>query len=316
MKRVKIHVFDESVMRDPAGSYDNRIYKKLSNQNDIYPVAADDGSYLICFSSESAMVILPPSLLNALEASFKSKGGMVIDGVVYHTATAYHNPRLIRWFNVLMSDINRRKLSGNRKIELSTITDIQERTPVLDFSSSQAVRRPAEPPKRGLDPIDAAINGLTTFGDSVDVNPFDDIGWNGEPPAENDSVRDDEDDSTPSRGDYRALSCFELRKAEKNWNKHQIIVADKDTIRRDEEVIREILKDIIPGEEPWKVIAKAILEKRIMKCIAITKSEFEELERRGGIGRIFNNTKAGLEITALGLSVASGVGSLVGKRRI
>lgn len=64
------------------------------------------------------------------------------------------------------------------------------------------------------------------------------------------------------------------------YKRHGVLVADdKDDLRKDEKIIKEFLKDFIPGNSDWKKDFRRDVLKRWMKMYALSKKNLKKLDR-------------------------------------
>ena len=73
-----------------------------------------------------------------------------------------------------------------------------------------------------------------------------------------------------------------LRRADspkRAYNRHGVIIAsDKDDIKRDEKIIKEFLKEFIPGNQEWKKEFRHDLLKRWISMYCVSKKDLKRLE--------------------------------------
>lgn len=100
------------------------------------------------------------------------------------------------------------------------------------------------------------------------------------------SIIDQNKDKKSSKSSKKSKSYYgssrSLRSSnnpKKIYNRHGIIVAKKDAIKKDEKIINEFLKDFIPGDSSWKKSLRHDLRKRWISVYAITKKELNGLEK-------------------------------------
>jgi len=84
-------------------------------------------------------------------------------------------------------------------------------------------------------------------------------------------------------------------------NRHGVVIASKDDIKRDEKIIKEFLKEFIPGKEGWKKSFRQELLKRWMNVYVISKKRLKgyESEMKNKKSRKSNNKNLN---TAIGLA--------------
>lgn len=99
---------------------------------------------------------------------------------------------------------------------------------------------------------------------------------------------DDEDDDTVSfmdtrkkqRKSYPQSRVFgKANNPKKSFNRHGVIITDKETRKKDEKILKEFLKDFFPGDAEWKREFRHDVLKRWMKMYCITKKDLKELEK-------------------------------------
>lgn len=121
-----------------------------------------------------------------------------------------------------------------------------------------------------------------------------------DPRSHYDEDDDDEDDDDPFDALDRALRGHSNRskngksreyygrskvlKNAKNpkraYRRHGVLVADdKDDLRKDEKIIKDFLKDFIPGNSDWKKDFRRDVLKRWMKMYALSKKNLKRLDR-------------------------------------
>lgn len=94
----------------------------------------------------------------------------------------------------------------------------------------------------------------------------------------------------------------------KSINRHGVVIADsKDDITRDEKIIKEFLKDFIPGNQEWKKDFRHDVLKRWVSMYCVSKKNLKKLEKnhrkqRMHYSRQYDSSKA-LDFTRRLLSV-------------
>lgn len=82
------------------------------------------------------------------------------------------------------------------------------------------------------------------------------------------------------------------------YRRHGVIVCtEKDAIKKDEKVIKEFLKDFIPGDAEWKKDFRKDLLKRWMNLYVITKKQLKYFEKNMHKQVVRNRTNANVERT-------------------
>lgn len=80
---------------------------------------------------------------------------------------------------------------------------------------------------------------------------------------------------------YGRSRCFKNSKQpKKQIKRHGVLIADKDDIKHDEKVIKEFLKDFIPGDASWKKEFRSDVLNRWMSMYAISKKTLKQLEKQ------------------------------------
>lgn len=65
----------------------------------------------------------------------------------------------------------------------------------------------------------------------------------------------------------------------KSFNRHGVIITDKETKKKDEKILKEFLKEFFPGDAEWKREFRHDVLKRWMKMYCVTKKDLKELEK-------------------------------------
>ena len=72
----------------------------------------------------------------------------------------------------------------------------------------------------------------------------------------------------------------DAKNPKRDINRHGVVISsDKDDIRRDEKIIREFLRDFLPGDAGWKKEFRKELAKRWMNVYTISKKHLKTLEK-------------------------------------
>ena len=88
----------------------------------------------------------------------------------------------------------------------------------------------------------------------------------------------------------------------KEFNRHGVIIADsKSDVEKDLKIIKEFLKDFIPGKQGWKKEIRKELAQRWVHLYTVTKKQLKELEhetrKHASDKRKVNTTKKALRFT-------------------
>jgi len=86
--------------------------------------------------------------------------------------------------------------------------------------------------------------------------------------------------SKPKKSYPQSKILKESKNAKRAYNRHGVIICnDKKARKQDEKIIKEFLKDFIPGDADWKKEFRHDILKRWMKMYSISKSDLKELEK-------------------------------------
>lgn len=73
----------------------------------------------------------------------------------------------------------------------------------------------------------------------------------------------------------------ETKNAKRCYNRHGVMVcSDKDALKHDQKMIKEFLKDFIPGNAGWKKDFRRDLQKRWMQMYVISKKQLKHLQKK------------------------------------
>lgn len=73
----------------------------------------------------------------------------------------------------------------------------------------------------------------------------------------------------------------ETKNAKRCYNRHGVMVcSDKDALKHDQKMIKEFLKDFIPGDAEWKKDFRRDLQKRWMQMYVISKKQLKHLQKK------------------------------------
>jgi len=102
----------------------------------------------------------------------------------------------------------------------------------------------------------------------------------------------------------------ETKNAKRCYNRHGVMVcSDKDALKHDQKVIKEFLKDFVPGTAEWKKDFRRDLMKRWMQMYVISKKQLKHLQKkhqkskgkkRGGIDadKVLDFTRRAFNVSA------------------
>ena len=106
---------------------------------------------------------------------------------------------------------------------------------------------------------------------------------------EEDSEEDDLDypytsdlrEKKPSKKQYYGQSRVwkDSNHVKRSINRHGVVVTSKSNRKRDLKLIKEFLKDFIPGNQGWKKEFRSELAKRWMNVYSVSKGQLKELEK-------------------------------------
>jgi len=129
--------------------------------------------------------------------------------------------------------------------------------------------RQEEPQRRSIDLITKAIEDMQDFEDEDDS-----VFGKNKKRKKRKSLRSDK------KKHYSSSKLIKIKDAKKSYNRHGVIVSSKKSIiERDENVIKDFLKDFIPGNGWKKDLRKDLLE-RWMSVFVITKKQLKRIEKR------------------------------------
>lgn len=72
---------------------------------------------------------------------------------------------------------------------------------------------------------------------------------------------------------------YDAKNPKRSYNRHGVIICDKESKKRDEKILKEFLKDFFPGDAEWKKSFRNKVLKRWMKMYCVTKKDLKELEK-------------------------------------
>ena len=135
--------------------------------------------------------------------------------------------------------------------------------------------------------ISGSVLQFTQFDDTDDIDEDDEIEIDPEVLESLAQYIDIERDNSGGKkgkckkkfyGSSRVLKS--LKNPKKDYKRHGIIVAnDKSALKKDEKILREFLKDFIPGKAGWiKDYREDVLE-RFMRMYAVSKKTLKKLEK-------------------------------------
>lgn len=100
------------------------------------------------------------------------------------------------------------------------------------------------------------------------------------------SIYDDSDeddyDEKPEKKHYAASRVFKRSKdPKKSIHKHGVLIASsKKTVNQDEKIIKEFLKDFLPGKSKWIKEFRKDVARRWIEMYVVTKKQLKELEKQ------------------------------------
>jgi len=118
-------------------------------------------------------------------------------------------------------------------------------------------------------------NPVNDFFKSFGIN-FDDV--------DEDDDKEDDDvigyKSKLGKGYSQSKILKESKNAKRAYNRHGVLICNnKKARKRDEKIIKEFLREFIPGNSEWKKEFRHDVLKRWMKMYSISKSDLKELEK-------------------------------------
>lgn len=127
------------------------------------------------------------------------------------------------------------------------------------------------------DEVDDYDNPVNDFFESIGIT------------TNRDEEIDDEDDESDIIG-YKSKNkssnypqsriLKDSKNAKRAYNRHGVLICNnKKSRKRDEKIIKEFLKDFIPGDAEWKKEFRHDILKRWMKMYSISKNDLKELEK-------------------------------------
>ncbi|MCM1215449.1 MAG: hypothetical protein NC548_13130 [Lachnospiraceae bacterium] len=93
-------------------------------------------------------------------------------------------------------------------------------------------------------------------------------------------------------GESRVI--HESKNPKRSYNRHGLMIcSDKDALKHDQKMIKEFLKDFIPGSAEWKKEFRKDLEKRWMQMFVVSKKQLKHLQKHHAKGK--NKKKRGID---------------------
>lgn len=99
--------------------------------------------------------------------------------------------------------------------------------------------------------------------------------------------------SKPSYGESRVVK--DAKNPKKSYNRHGVVVCSKDDIKKDEKILKEFLKDFIPGDANWKKDFRSDIVKRWIKMYAVTNKQLKQLEKQHRRARLAKRNKSSID---------------------
>ncbi len=280
MARAKVTLFvvpSEVDMHDLADYDVSIVGNVMSNQRELKVNRVDDGSYTIILGSAIFKALNPKSLIQNIIRIFQANlPNTVIDisaeylydldddeydafdtetaeavmtfDIKFHDEMKMASPSLLRWVRYRRSE--------------SVINTAETYTSVLEGDD-------------GEDEGDDSDDEEDPFG-IFDEAMGDDDDDDGRRRKHRKSHDDDWD-----RG-YGASKVLRSAKNPKRmYHRHGVIMArNKNAIKKDRKIIKEFLKDFIPGSAQWKKDLRNDLVDRWMRMYAVTSKQLKKLERQ------------------------------------
>ena len=145
------------------------------------------------------------------------------------------------------------------------------------------------------DTVDDAIDYLDSSDDDEDDDDEDDEDGDGYDPMDfdpndigglinliaNEGSRSKKKKKKKSREYGESEVLHETKNAKRCYNRHGVMVcSDKDALKHDQKMIKEFLKDFIPGSAGWKKDFRRDLQKRWMQMYVISKKQLKHLQKK------------------------------------
>ena len=86
--------------------------------------------------------------------------------------------------------------------------------------------------------------------------------------------------STTKKTYGTSIVMKETKNPKKNYNRHGVMICDKDSIKKDEKILKAFLKDFMPGNQDWKKDFRDDVLKRWIQMYVVTKKQKNKLEKQ------------------------------------
>ncbi len=101
--------------------------------------------------------------------------------------------------------------------------------------------------------------------------------------GDNSNLSDDSNDKKKNhkKKEYDSSKSLKTsKKPKKYYKRHGILIAPKSSIKHDEKIIKDFIKDFIPGSAGWKREFRKNLLERWIKSFALSSSQVKKLEKK------------------------------------
>lgn len=125
--------------------------------------------------------------------------------------------------------------------------------------------------------------GIDAYFESFGISDFNDEDDDEDDDYDEDSVSllnsHIKDKKRRSKKHQSSRIMHNAKNAKRSYNRHGVLITDKESRKRDEKIIKEFLKDFFPGDSEWKKNFRHDVLKRWMKMYSVTKRDLKELEK-------------------------------------